>query len=117
MIFDVKMKDFPLKARLVAGGHMMETPDTMTYARVVSRETVCLALVIDALNYLEIKYGDVMNAHITVPIEEKVCSTLRPEFGNDAGKRALLFRALYGLKPAVDDFCAHLGRCMQGLGF
>ena len=40
MIFDVKMEDFRRKARLVAGGHMTSAPATMTYASVVSRETV-----------------------------------------------------------------------------
>ena len=49
MMFDVKMDDFSQKARLVAGGHMTEVPDVMTYASVVSRETVCIVLTIAAL--------------------------------------------------------------------
>ena len=40
MIFDVKMEEFCRKARLVAGGHMTETPANMTYASAVSCETV-----------------------------------------------------------------------------
>ena len=40
MIFDIKMEDFRRKARLVAGGHMMEALKTLTYAKVISRETV-----------------------------------------------------------------------------
>ena len=40
MVFDIKMEDFRCKARLVAGGHMTMAPDTITYASVVSRETV-----------------------------------------------------------------------------
>ena len=40
MVFDVKLEGFRRKARLVAGGHMMETPAVMTYTSVVSRETV-----------------------------------------------------------------------------
>ena len=35
LIFDVKMEDFRRKARLVAGGHMTETPKCMTYSSVV----------------------------------------------------------------------------------
>ena len=46
MIFDVKMEDFCRKARLVAGGHQTEAPATITYASVVSCETVRLALTI-----------------------------------------------------------------------
>ena len=35
LIYDVKMEDFRRKARLVAGGHMTETPKCMTYSSVV----------------------------------------------------------------------------------
>jgi hypothetical protein len=58
MIFDVKMEDFQQKARLVAGGHRTEAPATITYASVVSHETVRLALTIASLNDLEVKVGD-----------------------------------------------------------
>ncbi len=40
MIFDVKMEDFWRNARLVAGGHATKAPATLTYASVVSQETV-----------------------------------------------------------------------------
>ncbi len=53
MIFDVKIKDFCQKARLVARGHMMDVLPTVTYASVVLRETVCIALTMAALNALK----------------------------------------------------------------
>ena len=59
MIFDVKMEDFRRKAHLVAGGHMTETPATMTYASVISRESVRLALMLSALKFIKVKFGDV----------------------------------------------------------
>ena len=31
LIYDLKMEEFRRKARLVAGGHMIETPKCMTY--------------------------------------------------------------------------------------
>ena len=117
MIFDVKMEDFRRKARLVGGGHMTDTPSTMTYASFVSRETVHLNLVISAFNDLKVKFRDGMDAYITATIEEKVWTTIGPEFDNDAGNRALIVCALYGLKSDGADFCAHLGRCMKGLGY
>jgi hypothetical protein len=40
LIFDVKMDNFARKARMVAGGHTTETPLSLTYASVVSRESV-----------------------------------------------------------------------------
>jgi hypothetical protein len=46
MVFDIKMEDFKRKARLVAGGHKTKAPATITYASVVSRETVGIALML-----------------------------------------------------------------------
>ena len=117
MIFDIKMEDFRRKARLVAGGHKTDAPATITYASVVSRETVRIALTLAALNDLEVKVGDVLNAYITAPITEKVWTILGPEFGRDAGKRAIIVRALYGLKSAGAAFRAHLAACMRDIGY
>ena len=50
MVFDVKVEDFRRKARLVEGAHVTEPPTTITYAIVVSRETVRIALILSALN-------------------------------------------------------------------
>jgi len=117
MIFDVKMEDFPRKARLDAGEHTTKAPPTISYASVISRETVPLALTIAALNDLEVKVGDVLNAYITASITEKVWTILGPEFGPDAGKSALIVRALYRLKSAGAAFCAHLASFMRRMGY
>jgi hypothetical protein len=57
MIFDVKMEDFKRKARLVTGGHKTKAPATITYASVVSGETVRIALMLAAFNDLQVKAG------------------------------------------------------------
>ena len=72
IVWDVKMEDFRRKARLVAGGHMTTAPAAITYASVVTRETVRIALTLAALNDLEVKVGDVENAYITAPVREKI---------------------------------------------
>ncbi len=117
MIFDIKMEDFCRKARLVAGGHRTEAPTTITYASVVSYETVCIALLMAALNDLEVKIGDVLNAYITAPVTERVWTVLGPEFGNNAGKTAIIVRALYGLKSAGTAFCSYLDFFMRQMGY
>ena len=117
MIFDVKSEDFRRKARLVAGGHRTETPAVMTYASVVARDTVRIALTIAALNDLEVKASDVQNAYLTAPCEEKIWTRLGPEFGPDQGKRAVIVRALYGLKAAGTTFGRHISDCMRHLGY
>ena len=76
MIFDVKMEYFRHKARLVSGGHVMETPATIMYVRVVLRETVIIALTLAYLNDLPVKVVDIQNAYITAPSTEKICTVL-----------------------------------------
>ena len=118
MIFDVKIEDFRRKARLVAGGHMTDTPKCMTYSSVVSRDTVRLALTLASLNDLEVKAGDVMNAYVQAPVTEKVWTTLGDEWGPDiTGKKAIIVRAIYGLKSSGAAFRAHLADCMGHLGY
>jgi hypothetical protein len=46
---DIK-ENFRRKARYVAGGHQTDTPKTMTYSSVVSRDSVRIALVAAALD-------------------------------------------------------------------
>ncbi len=104
MIFDVKMEDFRQKAQLVAGGHQTQAPATITYASVVSRETVRLALTFASLKDLEVKVGNVLNVYITAPVKEKVWTILGPEFEHDSGKSAVIVHALYGLKSAGAAF-------------
>ncbi len=117
MIFDIKMEDFRCKARLVAGGHMTKAPATITYASIVSRKTVRIALLMAALNDLHVKVRDVLNAYITAPITEKVWTVLGPEFSIDAGKSAIIACALYGLKSTGAAFCAHLASFMRQMGY
>ena len=117
MIFDIKLDGFRRKARLVAGGHMVETPPIMTYTSVVPRDTVRIALTIAAPNDLQVKASNVQNAFLTTPCEEKIWTKLGPEFGVDAGKSAILTSVLYGLKSAGVSFGNHIADCMRTLGY
>jgi hypothetical protein len=70
-----------------------------------------------ALNDLQVKAGDVLNAYITAPVKEKVWTVLGPEFGPDADKNAIIVRTLYGLKSAGAAFRAHLASFMRQIGY
>ena len=72
MMFDIKIEDFRQKACLVSGGQMTDAPAVMTYANVLSCKTVCITLTIAALNDLDVKVGDNMNAYVTAPFTEKI---------------------------------------------
>ena len=117
MIFDIKMEDSRRKAWLVAGGHMTDVPPTITYLSVVGRKTVRITLTLAAHNELEVKVADIMNAYVTAPAKEKIWTILGPEFGDDQGKKAAIFCALYGLKSAGASFWHHLADCMRHLGY
>ena len=109
IIFDVKMYNFRRKVRLIAGGHMTKSPSAVTYASFVSRKTVRISLTIAALNDLQVKCGNVLNAYITALVMDLIWTTLGPEFGNNQGKMEIVLRALYGLKSRGAAFRNHLG--------
>ena len=52
MTFDIKMEDLQRKARYIKGGHATVAPTTLTYASVVSQESVRIAITIAVLNDL-----------------------------------------------------------------
>ena len=80
LVWDVKM-DFTRKARWVLDGH--KTPDLIgsTYAGVVSRESVHIALTYAALNELDVFAADIRNAYLQAPSSQKEYIICGPEFG------------------------------------
>jgi len=117
MIFDVKM-DFTRKARYVAGGHMTDPPSSITYASVVSRDSVRIAFMIAALNDIDILACDIGNAYLNATPREKVYTTAGPEFGHELeGRRVIIVRALYGLKSSGAAWRSHLSNTLQHLGY
>jgi hypothetical protein len=78
---------------------------------------VCIALTLAALNDLEVKTADIKNAYLTAPVTEKTWCVPGPEFGADAGKRAIIVRSLYHLISSGTSFRNHLADCMQHLGW
>jgi hypothetical protein len=70
-----------------------------------------------ALNDLNVKVGDVLNAYITDPITKKVWTVLGPEFGINASESAIIVHAFYGLKSAGAAFHAHLALLMHQMGY
>ena len=73
---------------------MTKAPATILCAGIVSREAVRIALMIAALNDVEVKSGDILNAYAQEPITEKVWTTLGPQFGKYARRTTVIVRAL-----------------------
>ena len=117
LVFDVKM-DLTRKARWVLDGHRTADPECSTYAGVVSRESVRIALTYAALNDIPVVAADIQNAYLQSPSSQKHYIICGEEFGlENIGKKALIRRALYGGKSAGRDFRNHLRACMDHLGF
>ena len=101
---------------MVADGHKTPDPVESTYAGVVSRESVRIAMTYASLMGLEIWGADIQNAYISVPTTEKYYIICGYEFGaENFGKKAIVRRALYGMKSAGRDFRNHLRDCMSHL--
>ena len=118
MIFDINMEDFCKKARYVAGVNATVAPTTLTYASVVSRESVRIAITLDALNYMEVKTSDIQNAYLTAPCSEKIWTTLGSSFCTElSGKKSLVVRSFYGIKYSGASFINYLAEGMRNLGY
>lgn len=118
LVFDVKLgENFRRKARFCADGHKTETPPSITYSSVVSRDSVRIMLLIAALNQLSLKAADIQNAFLTAPNLEKVYIRAGPEFGHEEGQIFIIRRALYGLKSASAAFHAYLADKLDEIGF
>ena len=70
LVWDVKM-DFTRKARWVLDGHKTPDPIGSTYAAVVSRESVHIALTYAAWNELDVFAADIRNAYLRAPSSQK----------------------------------------------
>jgi hypothetical protein len=109
IIFDVKI-DFTRKARFVAGGHMTEAPNLLTYSSIVSRESVKIAFLVAALNNLDVMSCDIGNAYLNAPCRERIWFTAEAECGPELqGCVCKLVRALYDSSPLVQ----HGVQCSQ----
>jgi hypothetical protein len=99
MISDIKM-DLTCKARFMAGGHTTETPTSITYSCVISRDSVRIPFLIATLNDVDIMACDISNAYLNAPRREKIWFVAGPEFGSGQGQVVKIVRSMYGLKSS-----------------
>jgi hypothetical protein len=78
--------DLTRKARFVAGGHTTETPTSLTYSSVVSRDSVRIAFLMAALNDVDVMSCDISNTYLNAPCREKIWFVAGPEFGSRQGQ-------------------------------
>jgi len=105
------------KARLVAGGHLAETPVDSVHSSVVSLRGARLLAFLGELNGLKIWSTDVGNAHLETCTEEKVHVIAGPEFGDREGHVLIVSKALCGLHSSGLHWSERLADVLGEMGF
>ena len=82
LIFDIKAEDLRRKARLVVGGHLVDTSKYEAYASNVKPLSVRILLALAEQNGLNVCTGDIGNAFPHAPTKECVYTVAGPEFGD-----------------------------------
>ncbi len=83
--------DFTRKARWVKDGYKDPDSSTLSYAGVVSRESIRIVLTYAGLLRLPVTGGDIKNAYLQAPSSEKHFIVCGPEFGTEnVGRVALI---------------------------
>ena len=88
------------KARLVAGGHLTDTPIDSVYSSVVSLRGIRLLTFLVENNGCDVYATDIGNAYLESYTKEKVFIIAGPEFGDREGHTLIITKALYGLKSS-----------------
>jgi hypothetical protein len=117
MVFDVKSEDRRYKARLVVGGHRVDSSHYNTYSSQVDSLSVLILFIIAQQLDLNIMTADISTAFVTAPNAEKVWATAGDEFGEKKGCKVEMQRALYGLAGSARAFADFLADTLTRHGF
>ena len=105
------------KARLVAGGHLTETPVDSVYSSVVSLRGIRILAFLGELNGLEVWSTDIGNAYLETYTKEKVYIIAGPEFGEREGHTLIISKALYGLHSSGLRWSERLADVLRSMGY
>ena len=117
IIFDVKQEDLRRKARMVAGGHVIDSSMYESYSSVVQTRSIRLLETIAMNEDLSFMTGDIGNAFIHAMTNEKIYSTAGKEFGHREGCKIIIKKALYGLSTSARQWNLALGDMIRKMGF
>ena len=115
-VFAVK-HDGRRKARLVADGHLTETPVESVYSGVVSLRSLRIVTFLAELNELQLFAADVSNAYLEATTKEKVYIVGGVGFGELEGHTLVIYKALYGLKSSGRRWHEKLYDTLRSMGF
>ena len=121
MIFDVK-QDLRRKARLVIGGHVIDSTGLDVYASNMETISARVLMLIASANKQEVLTGDIGVAYLYAKVGQKVYCRLGTEFSIydesiKTGSLATVETALYGLPTSANKWHAHLAGTLLSMGF
>ena len=105
------------KARLVAGGHLTDTPIDSVYSSVVSLRGIRLLTFLAENNGCDVYATDIGNAYLESYTKEKVFIVAGPEFGDREGHTLIITKALYGLKSSGLRWHERFADVLREMGF
>ena len=116
MVYAVK-HDGRHRARLVAGGHLTDTPIDSVYSSVVSLRGVRMLTFLAELNDLQCWSTDISSAYLEAYTKEKVYIIAGPEFGDRQGHTLIIQKALYGLISSGLRWSERFSEVLISMGF
>jgi len=105
------------RARLVAGGHLTDTPIDSVYSSVVSLRGIRMLTFLAELNDLHVWSTDISSAYLESYTKEKVYIVAGPEFGELEGHTLIINKALYGLKSSGLRWHERFSDVLRHMGF
>ena len=107
------------KARLVAGGHLTETPINGVYSSVATLREVRTVIFLSELNDLQTWSTDIGNAYLESNTQDMIYIVAGKEFASVGleGHVLIIVKALYGLKSSGLRWWEVLSDVFRQLGF
>jgi hypothetical protein len=91
---------------------------SITYSSVASRDSVCLAFLVVALNDLDVLAYDVgIRTYLNAACRENVCFVAGSEVGSRQGMVVKIIRAIYGFKSSGAAWRATLNSTLMEMDF
>jgi hypothetical protein len=120
-IFDIK-QDGRRKARIVIGGHLVDSSGYDAYAGNMKSISARLLMLITTANNLQVITGDIGNAYLYAKSDLETAVALGKEFNVFDSKIqehtiAAVEKALYGLPTSANRGHAHLSDNLRAMGF
>jgi hypothetical protein len=125
MIFEAK-QDLRHKGRYIIGGDKVEIYDIQCYSSNMKGISARLLMLIADANGYDVRTGDIKNAYLNAFTQEKVWIKCGPEFSrviidgkvvNMTGRKALVVKALYGLKSSGRQWHKLLSDVLRARGW